>query len=181
MKPILLPLAAALLIWLPCTGSARAAGDERPRAGTFQVVMEPGGSWWNLGLGAPCVLLEDGVYKMWFTGEGADPWVYGQIGYATSTDGVHFGDQQMVLDRPGWHHNTFAPCVLKEGSQYVMWLTQYWTWSAGEWAHYVTRALSDDGVHWYGEQPVLTGTTAATSCTNTAPCSGPIVSSWRRP
>jgi hypothetical protein len=48
------------------------------------------GEWDCDGTWDPCVIYEDGLFKMWYGGEiaGSDDW-----GYATSTDGTHFVKQ----------------------------------------------------------------------------------------
>jgi hypothetical protein len=73
----------------------------------------PTGSWDAEKVGRPSVLLENGVYKMWFDGQ-----VNGQrhVGYATSTDGVTFtkyAGNPVLL-------NAGAVDVKKVGNVYVM-------------------------------------------------------------
>jgi hypothetical protein len=84
----------------------------------------PAGSWDAENVGRPSVLLENGVYKMWFDGQRNG---MRHVGYATSTDGVNFtkhASNPLVL-------NAGAVDVKKVGNVYVM----------------VAEGL--DGTYWY--------------------------------
>jgi len=73
----------------------------------------PTGAWDQDKVGRPSVLLENGVYKMWFDGQKSG---VRHVGYATSTDGVNFTKHPMnplVL-------NAGAVDVKKIGNVYVM-------------------------------------------------------------
>lgn len=73
----------------------------------------PPGSWDADKVGRPSVLLENGVYKMWFDGQRAG---IRHVGYATSTDGVNFTKHPAnpVVFNAG------AVDVKRVGSVYVM-------------------------------------------------------------
>ena len=153
---------AAVIVGNAGAGPAFGADGELPLMETFQVVLQPTGEWWNAESSRqPSVLLADGVYRMWFMGNSPSDAVRAQIGYTTSADGIHWDSPQLVLDRPGDYYSTFAPCVLQEGSQFVMYLTQYYIVRVNQWANYIDRATSVDGIHWVEEQTVLTGTDIA--------------------
>ena len=158
MKATSIVVIAALIIGNASAGPVLGADAEYALMGTFQVVLPPTGEWWNADSRQPSVVLTDGVYRMWFMGNSTSDLERAQIGYATSGDGIHWSSPQLVLDRPGNNYSTYAPSALMDGPQFVMYLSQYWIWRAGEWANYIDRAASADGVNWVDEQTVLTGT-----------------------
>ncbi|MCK4658494.1 MAG: hypothetical protein KAV82_03140 [Phycisphaerae bacterium] len=95
----------------------------------------------------PCVIYDDGIYKMW-TGSDRD------IKCSTSPDGVDWSYPPEVcgpaLDTYGFN----SPCVIKDGDVYKMW---YKAWDGsgvwcGSWFEYAT---SPDGDTWTKYGPVL--------------------------
>jgi len=77
-------------------------------------------------LTAPCVLLEGGIWKMWYV-SGVE-WVHRDlprynIKYAESRDGIHWKRDGLVcIDLKFKGENALArPCVLKEDGIYKMW------------------------------------------------------------
>ncbi len=75
------------------------------------------------------VVFDDGLYHMYYHGTNGDPFSGGEIGYATSPDGVtwtkHPDNPIMTGGAPGtWDDdNTWFPRVLKDGERYRMWYT----------------------------------------------------------
>jgi predicted GH43/DUF377 family glycosyl hydrolase len=102
-------------------------------------------------VGPGSVIVEDGLYRMWYTAArdvGPDSYDW-TIGYAESTDGLSWTKHpEPVLD-PG--RLAWAPSVLFDGSSYHMW---YGGAGAGV---YISYAVSADGVEWarFPWNPVL--------------------------
>jgi predicted GH43/DUF377 family glycosyl hydrolase len=108
--------------------------------------------WDSHSVNAAWVMYEDGVYKMWYSGQ------YGtngqltidEIGYATSSDGIHWirSSKDPVLT-PGalgsWDDKfVWSPIVIHHGSFYTMYYTGANTTNAvGNGV-----ATSSDGLHW---------------------------------
>jgi sucrose-6-phosphate hydrolase SacC (GH32 family) len=83
------------------------------------------------------ILVEDGIYKMWYTGytEDSEP---KYLGYATSDDGIHwtrYSDKPIFSEK--WTEDMF---VIKEGGTYYMY---------AEGKHDIAHLLtSGDGINW---------------------------------
>ena len=113
-------------------------------------VLSPGepGTWDSFRVYAPTVLIEDGIYKMWYTGwDSLDFW---RIGYATSHDGLHW---EKYADNPvlnvgayfRWDGRRIAhPTVIHHGRLYEMWYAG--CDQSGHWA--IGYAISNDGITW---------------------------------
>ena len=90
-------------------------------------VLDLGASetWDCLGVGAPTVSKDGGLYEMWYEGEDADAWW--RIGYATSPDGINWvkDSHNPVLSEGAsgsWEEwGLGGPTVIKVGSRYHMW------------------------------------------------------------
>jgi predicted GH43/DUF377 family glycosyl hydrolase len=126
-------------------------------------------SWDAVWLESPAVIYEDGLYKMWYTGmttEGGK--ARGQIGYATSTDGIDWDkhpDNPLVNvggEGSGEDYVVGACTVIKRDSLYEMW---YGGMSRADMALNekvdtvnVGYATSSDGIYWqkYHGNPVMT-------------------------
>jgi uncharacterized repeat protein (TIGR01451 family) len=110
-------------------------------------VLSPTESWEANGIQVGSVVLDGGVYEMWYTGYDSS-WV-GGIGYATSADGVawvkHDGNPVLDVGAPGsWESgDVMAPTVIVEGSTYYMWYT-----GRDDTASRIGHAHSGDGVAW---------------------------------
>jgi beta-1,2-mannobiose phosphorylase / 1,2-beta-oligomannan phosphorylase len=68
-----------------------------------------------------CILLEDGRFRMWFSWRPKK-----SIGYAESSDGVHWTPPQIVLapsPETGWQDQVNRPVVLRRADGYHMWFT----------------------------------------------------------
>jgi hypothetical protein len=98
-------------------------------------------------LTAPCVLLDNGVWRMWYVS--ADVWQSPDeprynIKYAESDDGIHWRREGRVcIDYATPDETALArPCVLKENGKYRMW----YSYKRGYYR--IGYAESDDGLTW---------------------------------
>jgi len=86
----------------------------------------PAGAWDNGAVGDPTVISDGSTYRMWYTG-GSDPETLVGIGYATSTDGIHWtrysGNPVVGLGSVGsWEDAAvMGPSVLYRAGKYRMW------------------------------------------------------------
>lgn len=99
---------------------------------------------------SPCVLIEDGVWRMWYVSairwEIADgkPKHYYHIKYAESFDGVLWrrtGHVCIDFASPD-EHAIARPCVMRDGNRYCMWYCYRGT------AYKIGYAESPDGLRW---------------------------------
>jgi uncharacterized repeat protein (TIGR01451 family) len=104
---------------------------------------------------APTVLKEEGVYRMWYTGDaGSDPF---QIGLASSSDGVNWvrnPDNPVLSPSETWEvQGVGGASVVSEGGMYRMWYAGFDNSGTGR----IGYAVSPDGVTWakYSGNPVL--------------------------
>lgn len=116
-----------------------------------------------------CLIKEDGVYKVWYTGwngdsehvsDGITKKINWRIGYATSTDGIawtkyHGSAGQGAVLGLGTAGGTESkgvgqPYVIKEGSTYRMWYEGY---DGSVWR--IFYAASPDGITWTKQGAVL--------------------------
>ncbi len=100
------------------------------------------------------VLFYDGMYHMWYTGDGGDRW---KIGYATSPDGETWRKYEsnpvlVAQSSIPWHANSvYAPRVLLIDGVFHMWYETYP--NSG-------HATSTDGITWvHDTQPAFETTT----------------------
>jgi hypothetical protein len=99
---------------------------------------------------SPCVLIEDGVWKMWYVSgarwasENGHPKHFYHIRYAESSDGVHWHRTGTVcVDFKSSDEYAIArPCVLRDSEGYKMWYSY-----RGE-SYRIGYAESDDGIRW---------------------------------
>ena len=93
-------------------------------------------------LGGPSVLLDGGVYKMWYFGGSGGSY---QIGYATSSDGRTWAKQGLVLapTLPSEAGIIAYAEVVKLAAQYRMWYS-----GGGPGTNRIFEATSNDGVTW---------------------------------
>jgi predicted GH43/DUF377 family glycosyl hydrolase len=94
------------------------------------------------------VLYENGVYKMWYSG--ADGPYTNKIGYATSSDGIHWtkysGNPVLDYNASSWDNgDLMGMSVLNESGLYRMWYAG-WDWDGWKW--YIGYAYSLDGISW---------------------------------
>ena len=102
-------------------------------------------SGWEDHVNRNCVLKIGDTYQMWYTGQARD---HSFIGYAESTDGVHFSrpfrEPIMIPEYPWENASVMNPCVLFENGLYRMW------YSAGETYEPNVNAYAEskDGIVW---------------------------------
>jgi hypothetical protein len=120
------------------------------------------GEWDSSYRGQVSIIVENDLYKMWYSGSDDGLW---QTGYATSTNGI---DWIVYADNPvlpvgdeGWdEQEADGPTVIKDDGLYKMWYHgcdhDYTVGSIG-------YATSTNGLDWtkYVGNPVLTGTVGA--------------------
>lgn len=105
----------------------------------------------------PCVIIDEGIYKMWYAGYNHND-VRVRILFATSTDGIIWtkSPSNPILDRgnPGQPDDTHvdAPKVIKDGGVYKMW----YGGNDGS-INRIMYASSSDGLIWTKQGVVLTG------------------------
>gem|GEM_PF-740825 len=113
----------------------------RANAGKPVLDLGPPGSYDDVQVAHPCVLLENGLYRMWYSAYSvkADH----TICVARSTDGIHWereNDGKPVLGLlPA---RVIGPAVLRVGDHLLMLVSGY----ADSWRIYAAR--SNDGIHW---------------------------------
>jgi len=127
-------------------------------------VLSPSpGTWDSLLAGVPCVLRENGLYKMWYTGTATNSsgnYVGTRIGYATSPDGRNWtkyaGNPVFTPGASTWEAGGVAYCsVIKSAGGYVMF---YNGCIANANLNRIGRATSVDGITWQRDtlhNPVL--------------------------
>lgn len=98
------------------------------------------------------VIFKDGEYRMWYSGAKVEPINKGNIGYATSLDGIHWNKhpENPVLrtgKREEWDNfEVVSPNVLFNGANYEMW---YIGFNEMRGINYrIGYATSEDGIHW---------------------------------
>ena len=111
-------------------------------------IVTPGpGAWDGQSVRVPMVWKEGPTnYRMIYTGSGSGGL---QVGYATSTDGIHWtkSPSNPVFNDPTWAHGaTESWGVMKVGSQYLMWYSDFGMRQSG-------IAVSTDLVTWAPYQP----------------------------
>jgi predicted GH43/DUF377 family glycosyl hydrolase len=102
--------------------------------------------------GAPCVLVEDGLYRMWYVScthwcRSGDKLHYNnQIRYATSVDGVRWDPHPHVCLEPLQpdEYSVGRPCVVRMGDGYHMWYSS----RSHSLLYAISHARSPDGLHW---------------------------------
>lgn len=124
-------------------------------------LIEPGppGAWDDTRVAPNAVMLEGGVYHMWYTGWDGSLNGNFQIGHATSSDGITWvrdTANPVVRVGTGSDWDTYAasdPAVLKDGDVFKMW----YSGGDGSSIRGVGYAESLDGVTWskYSGNPVL--------------------------
>jgi len=124
-------------------------------------VLEPEtGKWDESTVEIPMVLIENGQYKMWYTGWSPSD-DKGKIGYATSQNGINWqkdttNNPIMVAGNTAWEAGgNHYPSILSVQGEYKMWYTGYnTTYTSGM----IGRATSQDGINWQRDttnNPVL--------------------------
>ncbi len=97
---------------------------------------------------APEVHVEDGLYRMWDGGQGADG--HDRIHYAESRDGITWERRGVVLDNGSANHINDPSIVRVDGLYYM-----YYTHAEEGVMDEIHLAVSEDGVDWRREGRVL--------------------------
>ncbi len=125
-------------------------------------VLRLSNTYWDFqGVREPKILIENGIYKMWYLGLANSS--RSNVGYATSSDGISWTKPYdypvLTTGQPGsWDETAaIAGVVMKDSSVYKMyyfgWSDPYGTWNIG-------LATSTDGINWTKyPSPILYGTT----------------------
>jgi len=119
------------------------------------VVMSPSEEYEGDKIDPMTVLFEDGIYKMWYGGEGFG----GSACYATSQDGINWTrhpDNPVLRKTPGGWDNEGAGgqhSVIKAGDKYYMYYKGFGSAAPG-WNFY-GRAESTDGIKWTKKGKIL--------------------------
>jgi predicted GH43/DUF377 family glycosyl hydrolase len=99
---------------------------------------------WARYVNRPCVLYHDGVYHMWFTGQGR----FTAIGYAISHDGVHFAEvvsDPVLVSTLQWERPAvMCPHVIWDGGKFKMWYSGGQVYEPDA----IGYAESADGLNW---------------------------------
>lgn len=121
---------------------------------------DPESEWDRDELNRPSVIKKDGIYKMWYSGQ-MDPYKNegrSYIGYAQSTDGIHwerFSKPVMVPDQEWEIQAIMCPHVIyeEESGLYKMW----YSGGGNHEPDAIGYAESKDGMHWkkYKSNPIL--------------------------
>jgi hypothetical protein len=113
---------------------------------------------------APAVAIEDGKFRMWYSGSRGDPAnrVF-KLGLATSDDGRQFTKHTAnpVLEFADGKHSVLTPALLRnpdgsllrENGKLRMWFAAATLGKGG--LHTLREATSDDGIHWSDPSPPL--------------------------
>jgi hypothetical protein len=121
-----------------------------PIIDTFTTVMESKTTDWDTEIGAPFVIYDAGLYKMWYFAI-SQPWPCRcVIAYAESNDGITWFNKQVVHDAGFGYYHTGTPWVIREGGTYRMWHSDYYEWVAGDWSYYIAHMTSTNGISWPG-------------------------------
>jgi sucrose-6-phosphate hydrolase SacC (GH32 family) len=140
LTPLLLAGAAGIL----CGNRMANGADATPAS--LQIMIEPAGEAQSAPHGkgnvyAPEVRFENGLYRMWFGGQGRDG--HDRIQLAESHDGVNWKSCGIVLEDPAANHVN-DPSIIKRGDTYFM----YYTRAASDILDEIALATSRDGIHW---------------------------------
>jgi predicted GH43/DUF377 family glycosyl hydrolase len=128
----------------------------------YGIVLDTGeaGSWDSRGASSPSVLYDGTSFRIWYVGVGESATIYGMVGYATSSDGIHWskyaGNPILIPGgNGGWDdYNIGRTTVLFNGTHYLMW---YGAQPGRDTPERTGIATSVDGISWakYSHNPVL--------------------------
>ena len=134
--------------WRPKASIALVESKDKFHWSVPNIVLPPdNASSWENDVNRPTVIKQEGIYRMWYTGQSNG---HSAIGYATSNDGVTWKrmSEGPVLspDHPWEKGAVMCPDVLWDGKNrnYKMW------YSGGEQYEpdAIGYATSRDGIHW---------------------------------
>ena len=93
------------------------------------------GSWDFLRVWTPAVLKTEDGYEMWYAGREDGSLAPQMVGYATSTDGIHWQKWEgnpVIETRPVWGFSYLSSSVLRFNQGYHMWYTSFIPSNVGE-------------------------------------------------
>ncbi len=141
-----------LTLSLLCASFANARGEDFPRwivqwapLPANPVFQGAGDDAWDRKIRERgWVLVEDGLYHLWYTGYNDDRSPLRMLGHATSRDGLHWNrDPHNPIHETSWVEDM---CVVRDGATYLMFAE-----GREDIAHLLT---SKDGVHWNEQGPL---------------------------
>ena len=119
----------------------------------YEMVVDKGdeGTYDTLEVYSPSVIKDGSIYKMWYGGSDSSAI---RILYCTSTDGVSWSGNKLVIDKgsEGTYDTSYVmdPIVIKDGSVYKMWYAGY---NGSYWR--IIYCTSTDGINWSNFQMVI--------------------------
>lgn len=132
--------------WRPRKSIALVESQDGVHWSKPEIVLGPNEkSRWEQDINRPVVIEDDGLYRMWYTGQTQDrSW----IGYATSRDGKSWRRESdkpvLSADRPWEKVAVMCPHVIREGGLYRMWYS-----GGGQYEpDAIGYATSKDGLTW---------------------------------
>lgn len=134
--------------WRPKKSLALSTSTDGKNWSAPQIIMGPNdANEWEKDLNRPVVVLKDGVYHLWYTGQAKG---HSSIGYATSTDGINFtrrsNDPVLSAEEPWEKVAVMCPHVIWDEKEnlFRMW------YSGGEQYEpdAIGYATSPDGLKW---------------------------------
>ena len=137
-----------LLAGLACLTAPRHAGGAEPHVvldptGDFQAAPHGGGNAY-----APEILVENGVYRMWYGAQGGDG--HDRILLAESADGLAWETKGVALDHGSANHVN-DPSVVKVGDTFFL----YYTRAPVDIRDEIALATSTDGRTWQEQGTVF--------------------------
>ncbi|GAP72914.1 hypothetical protein SAMD00024442_5_31 [Candidatus Symbiothrix dinenymphae] len=128
------------------------------------IVLAPNpDSGWENEINRPSVIKRDGVYHLWYTGQvwyndwsKSGSW----IGYATSTDGIHFerkSDKPVLVPEKGWEKEHAVMCPNVEWDADAKLFTMWYSGGEIYEPNAIGYATSPDGLVWtkYKNNPIF--------------------------
>ncbi len=110
----------------------------------------PTGSWDEEIVNSSSAIFDGSQFKMWYSGYST--LTHGQIGLATSNDGIHWSKLTNPILSPnqndGWEKDIGEPSVIFDGNNYQMWyLSANFSSNNGEY-YRIKHAISNNGINW---------------------------------
>ncbi|GHT55611.1 hypothetical protein AGMMS49982_21690 [Bacteroidia bacterium] len=128
------------------------------------IVLAPNpDSGWENEINRPTVIKRDGVYHLWYTGQvWYNDWAKSGswIGYATSTDGIHFerkSDKPVLVPEKGWEKEHAVMCPNVEWDADTKLFTMWYSGGEIYEPNAIGYATSPDGLVWtkYKNNPIF--------------------------
>ena len=134
--------------WRPRKSLALSVSSDGKSWSQPEIILGPGDNYWEEDLNRPVVVKKEGIYHLWYTGQAKS--THSWIGYATSSDGVHFtrmsAEPVLSFEAPWEKVAVMCPHVIWDEQEklFKMW------YSGGEQYEpdAIGYATSPDGLHW---------------------------------